>query len=85
MAELGDIVRKFRRLKKFSNEVLSIEQFEWIFEVLILWCITKDEDEIEGLITKLQDEVSTWMDEKMGKANERTATEIHGNTNDKIH
>jgi len=83
MSELSEIVLKFRHLKDLSKGALSIEQFTWMFEVLILWCIIKDEDEIEDVISRLQDEVADYMDSITGRKD--SGNEVHGSKSDKIH
>ena len=62
LSELKEIIRKYRKLKEQSSEIFSIEQFDWFFEVFILWCIIKTEDEIESLINKMQAEVTAYLE-----------------------
>ena len=56
---------KFDHLLDVAGGKLEPKEFEWLFEVFLMWCIIKTPDEIEKLVERLTVDVVKYLD-KMG-------------------
>ena len=56
---------KFDHLYEVADGQFLPNEFEWLFEVFLMWCIIKDQPEIDEAVERFQDDVVECLD-KMG-------------------